>query len=155
MATLNGEPARTRMPHFNAGDKVQCTWAKNSNCMLVVGKTYTIQTSLTGQGGSSVSVEGIEGAFDCSRFALVKDKTAIKLTETRAIYLGKIAASDDWIRDCGRTFNCRTNKKMPETVYSWLAENGLVDCDCGNLNATPKGKEALAAFYRMAPKGGA
>ena len=84
MAILNGEPARTRIPHFNAGDKVRCKWAKNSNGTLVVGNVYTIQTSLTGHGGSSVSVEGIEGAFDCSRFELVKPGSKIKPNKVKA-----------------------------------------------------------------------
>lgn len=65
------------------------------------------------------------------------------LTENRRLWLSTIEASSDWIRDNGRSFNFRTDRRMPEPVYLWLIENKLIDCDCGNLSATTKGRELL------------
>ncbi len=73
MAIRNCEPVRTC---FKVGDKVRCKWAKNSDGTLTVGNVYKIQCGQT-DGGSSVSVEGIVGAFDASRFELVKSTTRV------------------------------------------------------------------------------
>lgn len=95
MAIRNCEPARTCT--FKRGDKVRCKWAKNSDGMLVVGNVYTIQASNAADGGSSVSVEGIEGAFDCSRFELVTSTTKPSKTVQAGRVTLTVTESIKWI----------------------------------------------------------
>lgn len=71
-------------------------------------------------------------------------QVVLKMTPSRLYWLRSIDASSSWVRDCGRTTHRASGRRMPELHYLWLVENGLVECDCGNLYLSHKGREALA-----------
>jgi len=73
------------------------------------------------------------------------------MTETQAIYLGKILATANkqacWIRESGKTWNLGTGARIPEPTWYVLINNGWVTVQTTRITVTEKGQAALDSFY--------
>lgn len=73
----------------------------------------------------------------------------IKVTEYRAVWLGKIERSNGfhYERSEGRTFNLQTNKTVLESTYLWMVEHHLVGVHVGSVSITEKGRKLLEKWH--------
>ena len=69
---------------------------------------------------------------------------AVPLTETRAVYLAKVA-NGGFIRQSGGPTS-KGGRNMPEPTWLFLVENGLVSTSCGEVSITRKGQHSLDAY---------
>jgi len=67
----------------------------------------------------------------------------VKLTETRATWLGKIARGGFTRQAGGPTIKGRS--RMPELAWLFIVENGLARVDCGDVTISDRGEAALEA----------